>query len=204
MEDKLKTGTTTVGIKTKDAVVLAADMKATLGNVASELNATKLYKISDRIGVAIAGSFGDCLTVVRFLKSQTALYNIERETNMSANAAITFLSNILNSNRYFPFLSFFIMGGYNSKPDLFTTDMVGGSSEVDKFTAVGSGFQLALGVLEEGWKEGMSEEETIKLAVNAIKVARKRDIYTGGEGIKLIVIDKNGIRELEKEVEKYA
>lgn len=203
--EKLKTGTTTVGVKAVDATILAADMKATMGNIAAELTATKIFKINDRIAMAIAGSQGDCQTIVRFLKSQAKLYEMERESPLSTKAAITFLANILNGNRYYPYLSYFIMGGFNKEPELYTTDMVGGFSEVDKFTSVGSGFELAYGVLEHSYKENMDQDDAIRLAVNAVKVARKRDIYSGGEGVKVFVIDVKGARELsEKEVEKYS
>ncbi len=203
--ERLKTGTTTVGVKAADATILAADMKATMGNIAAELTATKLFKINDNIAMAIAGSQGDCQTIIRFLKSQAKLYEMERETPLSTKAAITFLANVLSANRYYPYLSYFIMGGFNKEAELYTTDMVGGFSEVEKFTSVGSGFELAYGVLEHNYRENMDQDAAIRLAVNAVKVAKKRDIYTGGEGIKVFVIDAKGVRELgEKEVEKYS
>ena len=205
LEQGLKTGTTTVGLIAANAVVLAADQRATMGHLASEEDFKKLYKITDNLGVSIAGAVGDALTLVRFLRSQAKLYEMERETPLSTKAAITFLSNVLSANRYYPYLSYFIMGGFNKGAELYTTDMVGGFSEVEKFTSVGSGFELAYGVLEHNYRDNMDQDSAIRLAVNAVKVAKKRDIYTGGEGIKVFVIDAKGARELsEKEVEKYS
>lgn len=201
---KLNFGTTTVGVLGKEAVVLAADMKATLGNIVSDTNISKIYRINNRIAITIAGGVGDALTVVRFLQSHARLFEIERESPMTTKALITFLSNILNSNRYFPFQAFFIVGGYNNKPELYTSDLVGGFNEVDKFTSTGSGFELAYGFLEEEFKEGLSTEKATEIAVKAVKVAKKRDIYTGGDSVKVFVISKDGAKELaRKEVEKY-
>lgn len=201
---RLSLGTTTVGVLGKDAVVLTADMKATLGNVVSDTNISKIYKINDKNAITIAGGVGDALTVVRFLRSHAKLFEIERENPMTPKALITFLSNILNGNRYFPFQAFFIIGGFNGKPELYTSDLVGGFNEVDKFTSTGSGFELAYGYLEEQFKEGMPTEKAIEIAIKAVKVARKRDIYTGGDSVKALIISKDGVKELSrKEVEKY-
>ena len=201
---KLNLGTTTIGLVGKEAIVLAADMKATLGNIASDNNITKIYKLNNKIAITIAGGVGDALTVVRFLRSHAKLFEIERENAMTTKALITFLSNILNGNRYFPFQAFFIVGGYNSKPELYTSDLVGGFNEVDKFTSTGSGFELAYGFLEDQFREAMPTDKAIELAVKAIKVAKKRDIYTGGESVKVVVISKDGVKELaKKDLEKY-
>ena len=51
----------------------------------------------------------------------------------------------------------------------------------------------------------MKKEDAIRLAVRAIKVSKKRDVMTGGEKTLVMVIDANGVKELEeKEMEKYA
>ena len=71
-----KTGTTTVGIRTKDCVILAADQKATMGYFAIELNSQKVYKLTDKIGMTIAGGSGDAQTLVRFLRSQAKFFEV--------------------------------------------------------------------------------------------------------------------------------
>lgn len=203
-QESLHTGTTTVGLLGKECVILAADMKATLGNIASDTNVTKVYKINEKAAITIAGGVGDALTVVRFLRSHAKLFEIERENIMNPKALVTFLSNILNGNRYFPFQAFFILGGYNGRPELYTSDLVGGFNEVDKFTSTGSGFELAYGFLEDQYREGMPTEKAIEMAVKAVKVAKKRDVFTGGESVKVMVITKDGVKELsKKELEKY-
>ena len=49
MEEQLKTGTTTVGIKCKDGVVLAADMRATAGHMIVDKRAEKVHIITSLI-----------------------------------------------------------------------------------------------------------------------------------------------------------
>ncbi len=202
---KLKTGTTTVGLIGKDCVILAADQKATMGNIAADLASTKIYQINNKVAVTTAGGSGDSLAMIRFLRSHAKLYEIERENPLTPKAAITLLANVLNSNRYYPYMAYMLLGGYNGKPELYSIDAVGGSSSEEKFTSMGSGFELAYGYLEEAFKEGMPMEKAIEIAIKSVKVAKKRDIFSGGESITVFVITKDGVRELEKkEVDKYA
>ncbi len=205
MEEKhLKTGTTTVGLTTKDSVVLAADMRASMGHLAYDEEVTKIYKITDNVALTIAGSVGDALALVRYLRSHAKLFEIERETKITPKAISTFVSNILNSNRFYPFLVQFIIGGVNDKPEVFDVDPSGGLLERKRFAVTGSGTELAMSNLDQNYKDGMTTEEGIRLAISAVKSSKKRDIYSGGVSVKVTVIDKNGIRELnETEIQKY-
>lgn len=198
MEKELKTGTTTIGIRTKDAIVLAADTRATFGHINYDEDSPKLYEISSHLGLSNAGSVGDSLAVIRFLKSQAKLYEIERETRMTAKAATSFLSNILNSNRYYPFMVQFLIGGFNDEPGLFELTADGGALERKKYGATGSGTELALTTLDQNYKEDMAEAEAVELAVKAIEAGKRRDIFSGGLAVSVMIIDKNGIREMKK------
>ena len=199
-----KTGTTTVGLIATDSVVLAADMRASFGHIAYDEESPKLYKITDRIGVTNAGSVGDSLTLVRFLRSQARLYEIERDIKITPKALITYLSNILNANRYYPFAAQFVMGGLNDGPELFEITPYGGILKRDKFAVSGSGTEPAMTTLDQNYRKGMNEEEGIAVAIKAVNAGRKRDIYSGGKSISVMVISEKGIRDLkEAEVQKY-
>ncbi|MEM4598696.1 MAG: proteasome subunit beta [Candidatus Diapherotrites archaeon] len=203
-QSDIKTGTTTVGIIAKDAVVLAADMKATLGNIGYELEAQKIYRITDRIAVTNAGSVGDSLVIIRFLRAKAKVYETENGKPITAKAVATLLSNILNANRYFPYIAQFIIGGVEPKPTIFEVTPYGDMISRDKFATSGSGTPLAMAILDSEYKPGMTKEQAIEVAVHAIDASRKRDIYTGGRSIAVMVITNKGIEELpEKEVEKY-
>ncbi len=204
MEKDIKTGTTTAGLKTADAVILAADMRASMGHIAYEEEAEKLYKITEFMGVTNAGNVGDSLTIIRFLRSQAKLYEMERKEHMTVKGAATLLSNILNANRYYPFIVQLIVGGINNKPELFEVTPFGGVLERKRYAVSGSGTDFALTVLDQGYKPGMSEEEGIALAISAIEAGKKRDIYSGGKSVSVMVIDKKGARMLpEKDVEAH-
>jgi len=203
LAEELKTGTTTVGLIGKDCVVLAADMLASMGHIAYEEESQKIYKITDKIAVTNAGSVADSLTLVRFLKSHAKFYEVEREVPINPNALAVYLSTVLNANRYYPFMAQFILGGINNGPELFEITPTGGILQRKKYAVSGSGTEFAMAVLDQFYKKDISEEDAIKVALRAVKASKRRDIYTGGKGFSVTVIDKNGIRELEeREIEK--
>ena len=198
----IKTGTTTVGLKTADAIVLAADMRASMGNIAYEEESEKIYKITENMAATNAGNVGDSLTIIRFLRSQVNLYEFERGEKMTIKAAATLLSNVLNATRYYPFIVQLILGGMNNKPELFEVTPFGGVLERKRYAVSGSGTDFALSTLDQNYMEGMTEEDGIKLAIKAIEAGKKRDIYSGGVSVSVVVIDRAGVKEISQEIVK--
>ncbi len=198
-----KKGTTTVGIKGKDFVVLAADKLACLGDLASDMRTKKIHPIADYMALTTAGVAGDAQVIARFLSARVKRMEISEGRKPSPKRIAVYLSTILNANRFFPYLVQLILGGYLERPYLFSMDAVGGMEEVEDFTATGSGSPVAYGVLEAEYKENVALKDALKLAVRAIEAARIRNIFTGGKepGIDVVYIDKEGIHWLsEKEV----
>ncbi|MEM5797949.1 MAG: archaeal proteasome endopeptidase complex subunit beta [Candidatus Aenigmatarchaeota archaeon] len=203
MESK-KTGTTTVGLLTNDAVILGAEKKATMGYLVASKATKKILQIDDRLGMTIAGLEGDAQALARYLSAELKLYRFQEERPASVKAAATLLANILHSSRYFPYLVQLLVGGYDTKPRLYSFDPSGSLQEETDYFSTGSGSPIALGVLEDRYKPNMSTEEAVKLVVAAIDAAIKRDIASGGAGIDVVVIDKKGYNEISsKEIEKY-
>lgn len=201
---QLKTGTTTVGLKTASAVVLGADMRASMGNIAYDEESEKIYRITDSMAVTNAGNVGDSLTIIRFLKSQAKLYEIERQEKMSVRAAATLLSNVLNGNRYYPFIVQLLIGGINNQPELFEVSPFGGILERRQYAVTGSGTDFALTTLDQLYEDNLTEDEGIKLAIRAVNAGKRRDIYSGGVSVSIMVVDKSGVRSLSREeVEKH-
>lgn len=194
MAEAKKTGTTTVGIIGKDFVVLAADQQATMGHMAADDDAQKIYNITDKVSLTISGAVGDSLAVIRFLRAQANLYEIERETKITPKAVTTLLSNVLNGNRYYPFIFAPIIGGINSQPELYELTPYGCISPKTKYAVTGSGTTFAITTLDSEFKFNMKEDEAIALAIKAIVASKNRDIYSGGKSISMVIINQNGTR----------
>ena len=200
----MKTGTTTVGVVAKDALILAADQKATMGFLISNKRTKKVRQVDDHIGMTIAGLVGDADFLVKLMRAELKLYRLQRGPIMLRSAS-SLLANILfNGKGYFPYWVQVMIGGYDSDgPHLYSIDAAGGTSEERDFFSTGSGSPMALGVLEDNFKENMPKEEAVKLAVRAVKAATKRDAASGGELITCVVISKDGYKEIsDDEVRK--
>lgn len=195
IEKHMKTGTTTVGIIAKDVVILAAERKATMGYLVASQDAEKIHQIDERLGLTIAGVVGDAQAIIRYIKAELKLYSLQEGKTMSIESSSTLMANILYSRRYYPYIVQLVVAGYDRKPQLFTLSP-DGSVMPEKYFSTGSGSPVAFGVLENEFKEGMSAEDAVKLAVRAVRAATKRDIASGGSGIDAVVIGKGGYRKV--------
>jgi proteasome beta subunit len=197
--ENLKTGTTTVGIKGKDFVVLAAERKATMGYLVASKHTKKIIELDKHAGMTIAGSVGDAQALERYIKAEMKLYELEESRKISIKAVATLVSNILYARSYFPYYVQLLIGGHDSKPRLFSFDPTGSVVEEKDFFSTGSGSVMALGVLEDKYKEGIDLEGAKKLAVRAVKAATERDIASGGSGIDLAVVTSKGFKMVSEE-----
>jgi len=194
--EKYYKGTTTVGMVCTDGIVLASEKRATMEHFIASKDAKKIYKIDDFIGMTTAGAVGDAQRIVRWLSVEVNLYKVRTGTSMTINALSTLLANILNDNRYFPFITQFLVGGMDRGGSrIFSIDPYGGMIEEKKVTSTGSGSPIAYGVLESGYRGDISMEEGVKLAVRAISAAMRRD-SASGESIEAVKIGKEGFKEV--------
>ena len=187
-------GATTVGIVCKDGVILAAERRVTYGYFVMSKSGKKVFKIADKIGAACAGIVADMQILTREVGAYLNLYSYEREQSVMVHTAAKLMGSMLFERRYFPYLAQTIVGGVDEGgARLFVLDPLGSVIE-DKYTAVGSGSEIAMGLLETEFKEGMSIEDGKGLARKAVKAASARDIGSG-EGLDMLIITSNGIRE---------
>jgi len=194
-------GATTVGVVCKDGVILAAERRVTYGYFVMSKSGKKVFKIADKIGAACAGIVADMQILTREVGAYLNLYSYEREQSVTVRTAAKLMGSMLFEHRYFPYLAQTIVGGIDETgAKLFVLDPLGSVIE-DKFTAVGSGSEIAMGLLETEYKEGMSLEDGKGLVRKAVKAASARDIGSG-EGIDILIITDNGVREEHEAVIK--
>ncbi len=188
-------GTTTVGIKIADAVVLAADKRATAGHLIASRTVKKIVKITDNVAMTIAGVVADAQALADTVRAEMEYYSITAKTKPKVKNYANLLARILFSSKWFPYIVQLIVGGYDDSPRIYSLDWYGSVLEEESFTSTGSGSPIALGVLEEGYRSGMSVNEAIELAKKAVKAATMRD-SASGDGVDIVIIEKSGSREL--------
>src|SRR3989337_560096 len=194
-------GTTTIGVVCKDGVILASDTRVTMGFYVAHKFGKKVYKIDDHLGMTIAGTVADAQRVVDILTANAQLYKINLNRPMPVSSAARLIANLLFSARYMPLATQVLIGGVDETgPHVFSLDPFGSLTE-EKFVSTGSGSPIAYGVLEDKYREDMSVEELLPVIVKAVNAAMKRDVASGNSS-KVIVIDKNGYRDLSEEEKK--
>ena len=194
-------GATTVGVVCKDGVILAAERRVTYGYFVMSKSGKKVFKIAEKIGAACAGIVADMQILTREVGAYLNLYSYEREQSITVRTAAKLMGSMLFERRYFPYLAQTIVGGIDEAgPKLFVLDPLGSVIE-DKFTAVGSGSEIAMGLLESDFKDGMAVEDAKGLVRKAVKAASARDIGSR-EGIDMLIITNSGIREEHEAVLK--
>ncbi len=204
-DNRMKTGTTTVALKCKDCVVLAADKRATAGNLIANKWVDKIFEIEGYMAITTAGTVSDVQLLLKLIKAELRLKRLRTGKKVPVKEAANLLAGMVYSNirklSTIPGISHFIFAGadetgfhlYDIYPD-------GSMSEAEDFLASGSGSVFAFGVLETLYKESASVEEGKDLALKSVNAALQRD-SASGNGVDLVIITKEGVKkELTKKV----
>jgi len=187
-------GATTVGVIFKDGVVLASEKRVSYGYLVVSKTGKKVFRVTDHIGAACAGLVSDMQVLIREVEAYGNLFNLDVGRPMSVRSAAKLMSSLLFSRRLAPLITQTIVGGVDKEgPSLYSLDPLG-SVLPDRYTCVGSGTEIAIGVVEEGYKDNMEMEEAKELVIRAMKSAVSRDVMSG-DGIDFLIITKDGIRE---------
>jgi len=193
-----KTGTTTLGIVCKDGVIIATETRATMGTLIAHKDTKKLYKIDEHLALATAGLVGDLQVLARYLNAEANLYRLKRDGKIPVKSAATLMSNILNQRKFYPYYVQLILGGFDSNGGhVYSLDAAGGAIP-DKYTSGGSGSPYVFGVLEDSYKDNLSIDEGVDIAIRAIGAAKRRDSASGGN-TNIAVITKDGFKEISKD-----
>ena len=187
-------GATTIGVVCKDGVILASEKRVSYGYMIMSKTGKKVFRVTDQIGAACAGLIADMQILIRQMEAYSKLYELDHNRRISVRAAAKFISNILFQRRYFPYITQTIVGGVDDEGStIYILDPLG-SVIPDKFAAVGSGAEIAIGVLEAAYKDDCDLEDGKALVVRAMKSALARDTASGN-GIDLLLITSDGIKE---------
>ncbi|OLZ41284.1 proteasome subunit beta [Natrinema saccharevitans] len=191
LENVNKTGTTTIGISTADGVVIATDMRASLGGrFVSNKNVQKVERIHPTAALTLVGSVGGAQSFISTLRAEVNLYEARRGENMSIEALATLAGNFARGGPFFAIHP--ILGGVDDEGShVYSIDPAGGVME-DDYTVTGSGMQLAYGHLEQAYEPDMSTEEAKTVAARGIKSAVERDTGSGN-GVFLCEITDEGV-----------
>lgn len=182
--------TTTVGIAVKDGVVLATDKRVTAGYYIAHKRGEKIWKIDDHVAATMSGGVADLQSVLSFLTLRAREYKIEYKRPIPISALVNYMSLILFYSRPYIYVVHSIIGGVDEGEGsvLYMVDWLGTVTK-EKYIATGSGSPYAKGALEVGYREDLTLDEAVDLAIKAVKAAIRNDPGSG-EGIDVVVITR--------------
>ena len=186
-------GATAVGISYNDGIVIASERRIVYGNFVVSKNTKKTFVLTPKVGAACAGLVADMQILSLQITALAKIRLMETRLDVPPNTIAKMMSNLMYERRFFPLLTQVIVGGVVDKPEIYTLDPLG-SVLPDDYAAVGTGAEMALGILDQQYKKEIQEIDAINLAVKSIRSAINRD-SASGEGIDVLVINKDGIKE---------
>jgi proteasome beta subunit len=155
-------------------------------------SAKKVFQITPKIGAACAGFVADMQMLIRDATAAINLYKIENRIEPKVRTVAKILSNYLFSSRFFPYLMESIVGGFDEDGShIIVLDPLGSMIE-DDYAVVGSGAEIAIGVVESEYRENMTPKELYDLSIKAIKASMARDAASGN-GIDILIFTEKGL-----------
>lgn len=179
-------GTTVLGVRYADGVVMAGDRRATSGNLISHKTMEKVFPADRFSGVAIAGAAGPAIEMVKLFQLQLEHYEKVEGSVLSLEGKANQLSGMVRSNLPAAMQGLAVVplfGGFDQRRNtgrLFQYDVTGGRYEETDYVSSGSGSLHASTVVKLGFHPDLSREAAIDLVVNALYRAAEEDSATGG------------------------
>ncbi len=204
--EAVKRGTTSIGIKYKGGIVLAVDKRITSRLIEAE-SIEKIFQIDDNIGAVTSGLVADARVLIDRARVESQVnrvtYNEPIDMGILAKKICDFKQLYTQHGGVRPFGIAMLLAGVNETPRLFETDPSGALIEY-KATAIGSGRPVAMEIFEEGYKEGMSLDDAIELALSVLNEVADGKVSEETVELAVIELKTKEFRKLsDREVKKY-
>jgi proteasome beta subunit len=190
----VETGTTIVALTAPDAVVVAADRRASLGGqFVANKDVTKVEQVTERAALALSGSVGPLQSFTDTLRAEANLYEARRGDRLSTEALANVAGNLVRGIH----AQVVLAGVDDAGPAVYELDG-GGSVMRTDYAAGGSGMQVAYGVLEGKAEQVESLAGGRELAADAVAAASERDVASGN-GVTVATVTGEGVEFDEAE-----
>jgi len=191
-------GATAVGITFNEGVVFASERRIAYGNFVVSKTSKKTFVITPYVGAACAGLVADMQILSLQIAALAKIRRMEIKRDVPPNTIAKMMSNMMYERRFFPLLTQVIVGGLVGKPTIYTLDPLGAVLP-DDYAAVGTGAEMALGVLDPQFKKELTEAQAVDLAVKSVRAASMRD-SASGDNIDVLVMNKDGAKETTENI----
>ncbi|CAN7992351.1 unnamed protein product [Ixodes hexagonus] len=191
-------GTTTLCFKYKGGVIVAVDSRATGGEYIGSQSVKKIIVINKYLLGTMAGGAADCVYWQRVLSERCRIYELRNRERISVAAASKLLANILYNYKGMGLSLGVMISGWDKRgPGLYYVDNEGNRISGSLFSC-GSGSTYAYGVLDNGYRYDMDDEEAFELGRKAIYHATFRDSASGGI-VRVFRVKETGWERISEE-----
>jgi proteasome alpha subunit len=189
--EAVKRGTTSLGVKSSEGIVLVVDKRPT-SILVEPKSIEKIFQIDEHIGAATSGLVADARNLIEKARLESQInkitYNEPIPVEMLAKKICDLKQMYTQHGGVRPFGSALIIGGVNDNGTrLFETDPSGALIEY-KATAIGAGRAMAMEVFEKNYNAEMKLTEATELALDAIYEATEGK--TTKESVEIAVIEE--------------
>jgi proteasome alpha subunit len=191
----VKRGSTSLGIRTKDSVVIATTKIAAPLAV---LQSYKVFEVDNHIGIVSSGLLADARDLAEMARIKAQINKITYGESISVSSLTRYICDRKHVVTQYagvrPYGVGLLIGGIDEKGTrLYETDPSGTMIEWNAH-AIGRGAEKATKVLEKSYSEDMSTEDGIGLILKALRTGEKEE----AESVEVAVIDKSGFRALSQ------
>ena len=182
-------GTTILGLKYADGIIVAGDRRATAGYTIADDKMRKVFAADDYSAIAIAGAAGMAVEMVKLFQLELEHYEKLTGDRLSLEGKANRLAQMIRSNFPLALQGLIVVplfGGFDHRRGegrLFYYDATGGRWEEDDYQSTGSGSQPAKNSLKKRWRPGLARDRALQAAVEALLDASEEDVATGGPNV---------------------
>jgi len=200
--EAVKRGTTAVGIKCRDGVVLIVDKRVS-SRLLEASSIEKIFKIDTHIGVASSGLVGDARSLVDRARIECQINRVTYDEQMDVEALAKKLGDHMQTYTQFggarPYgTALLIAGVSDGEGRLFETDPSGTLLEY-KATGIGIGRNAVMKVFEDEYDFESTTNDCIMLGIKALHDATEGKFDVNMVEIGIIEMEKPEFRKMSKE-----
>ena len=170
-EKTIRLGSSSIGMVCKDGVVIVSDRRQT-DKLIVEDSANKIYEIDEHIMAVAAGIISDSRVLIDKARVLAQQHRITYDSEANTESIVKDIADVKQQFTQYggarPFGVALMVGGYNGKPELFATEVTGNYLKYHA-TAIGENDEIIKVLLREKYKEDLSINEAVKLALDIFK-----------------------------------
>jgi 20S proteasome subunit beta 7 len=189
------TGTSVLGIKYKDGILMAADMGGSYGSTLRYKSVGRMKPVGKHSLIGATGEISDFQEIMRSLDELVLYDNMwDDDNSLGPKEVHNYLTRMMYNrrNKFDPFWNSLVLGGVkNGHKYLGTVSMIGVHYE-DNHVATGFGNHLARPIFRDEWHEDMSYEDGVKLLEKCMRVLLYRD-RSAINKLQIAKITKEGV-----------